>query len=125
LDSAYITVITCSCPDCYKIQASNILQGIKSRLAKSWKSKREAIAPHRSYSLEPNSHWNIALEQLQKLLPDKKADDTSEQTGNKRTKNGQDRNRTRNGAQPKGDLSRAVDKPDIANQHSSKPSTYI
>lgn len=125
MDSVCITVITSSFRDCYKIQASNVLQGIKSRLVKSWKSKREAIATHRSYSLEPSSHWNIALEQLEKLLPGKKADDTSEQTGSKRTKNGLDRNRTRNGAQPKGDLSRAVDKPDIANQHSSKPSTYI
>ena len=125
MDSVCITVITSSFPDCYKIQASNVLQGIKSRLVKSWKSKREVIATHRSYSLEPSSHWNIALEQLQKLLPDKKADDTSEQTGSKRTKNGLDRNRNRKGAQLKGDLTRAVNKPDIANQHSSKPSTYI
>lgn len=87
---------------------------------RSWRSKRGKISTRRSYTLEAGTHRDIALEQMQNLLPTKKLDETF-QHGNAVTDNGLGNNGNRNRPKkPKGVLDKRSD-----DQHFSKPTTFI
>lgn len=62
----------------YELQAIRLVEGIKNRLIRSWRSKREKISTRRGYTLEAGTHWDIALEQIQSLLFAKQTDNTSQ-----------------------------------------------
>ena len=109
----------------YELKDKSILDGIKNRLMRSWRSKRGKIPTRRSYTLEAGNRWDIALEQLQKLLPVKKTDETFRQE-NTVTDNGSGSNLNRDGQKPQGDLDKCSDSSkETVDQHSSKPTIYI
>ena len=94
-------------------QVSGILQGLKDRLARSWYSKRGRKSAGYTYNSNTETNWNIALQQLQSLLPAvKEAEEKCE------VEEG-----AGDGAKRHIHKKESVQEP--LNQHSSKPSAYI
>ena len=102
--------------NCFTLsQASGIVQGLKDRLERSWNSKRGRNATRYSYNSKADANWNIALQQLQSLLPVvKEAEEKCEND-----EGPEDR------LQPNRDLQTVANEKESLNQHTSKPSTYI
>lgn len=96
-------------------QASGILQGLKDRLGRSWNSKRGRNSTRYSYNSKADANWNIALQQLQSLLP--AAKEAKEKCENDEG--------PEDGLQLKRDLQKVDNGKESLNQHTSKPSTYI
>ena len=94
-------------------QVSGILQGMKDRLAMSWNSKGGRKSTRYTYNSNAETNWNIALQQLQSLLPAVKEADNKCEIGE--------------GAEDvaKRDLHEKNNEQESLYQHSSKPSTYI
>lgn len=94
-------------------KVSGILQGLKERLARSWNSKRRRKSTRYTYNSNAETNWNIALQQLQSLLPavkeaaEKCEVDEGAEDGAKR------------------DLHNEGNEQESLKQHPSKPSTYI
>lgn len=96
-------------------QASGLLQGLIGRLRRSWNSKRGRNSTRYSYNSKADATWNIALQQLQSLLPAvKEAEEKCE-----------NHEGPEDGLQPNRDLQKVHNGKDSLNQHTSKPSTYI
>ena len=94
-------------------QVSGILQSLKDRLAKSWNSKRRRKSTRYTYNSNAETNWNIALQQLQSLLPAVKEAEEKCEIGEGA------------GGGVKGDLRKDNNEQESLNQHSSRPSTYI
>ena len=86
---------------------------MKDRLAKSWNSKRRRNSSRYTYNSNAETNWNIALQQVQSLLPAVKEAEEKCEIGE-----GAD-----DGA--KRDFHKENNEQESLNQHSSKPSTYI
>lgn len=86
---------------------------MKDRLAKSWNSKRGRKSTRYTYNSNAETNWNIALQQLESLLP--AAKEAEEKFDNDRGA----------GDGAKRDLHKGNNEQESLNQHSSKPSTYI
>ena len=92
---------------------------------RSWRSKKGKIPTCRGYTLEAGTHWDLALEQMQSLLPAKQTDNTSQHEKTV-ADNGRGSNRNRNGQNPEGELDkRSDDSKETVDQHSNKPTIYI
>jgi len=86
---------------------------LKERLAKSWNSKRGRKSSRYTYNSNAETNWNIALQQLQSLLPAVKEAEEKCEVGEG----------AEDGA--KRDLHNENNEKESLKQHSSKPSTYI
>ena len=62
----------------YDLQAIRILEGIKNRLMRSWRSKRDKILTRRGYTFRSWYSLGYRLEQMQSLLFAKQTDNTSQ-----------------------------------------------
>jgi len=86
---------------------------LKERLVKSWNSKRGRTSTRYTYNSNAGTNWNIALQQLQSLLPAAKEAEEKCEVGEG----------AEDGA--KRDLPSEDNEKESLKQHSSKPSTYI